>query len=259
MVGLSAATSTMPPRPSSTKMWSAARGAAEVVGGIRRFGRVDAQEIVAGIESCMFDDAACAVDAGRGVGGAHVDLEGFEELSREKPAGEIGDRRIVAATPSLNLSHQFDIVEFQEIGKIEFAGFGEGPREGRGRIEPGGFPAGEQIRRAPDHRGQHCLGSRDGFVQVDLTIHVVAGLDIFFDGDGATGGDDDPVAVGRDAEHVGEAVEVEDAVFDAGHQAVAKQVVDAVDIELAADERAEVAGLGHAVQDRFDVGGSARE
>lgn len=89
-------------------------------------------------------------------------------------------------------------------------------------------------------------------MEVNLGVHVVAGLKVFFDGLDAVGGHDDILLAFVESEDVEQAFEVVDAVLYSGHNAVAEKVVEAVGVELGRDDLGEERGTGFFLDDIYD-------
>ena len=70
---------------------------------------------------------------------------------------------------------------------------------------------------------------------IDLAVHVIAADEVGLDGMYGAVADDDAGAV--TVEHLEDALDIEEIVLDAGHITVAEDVVHAIGVELAGDDR----------------------
>ena len=80
------------------------------------------------------------------------------------------------------------------------------------------FTRGAKLERAPEKRPHEGFGGAQGAVKINLAKHVVARLQIIFDGVDPAGGNIQPVVFGIDLKAADDPLQVVDAVFDPGHQ-----------------------------------------
>ncbi|GBC78452.1 hypothetical protein HRbin08_01948 [bacterium HR08] len=73
-------------------------------------------------------------------------------------------------------------------------------------------------------------------MEVDLAEHVVPRLQVLLDGIEPFGRDVEALLIGGDLQRVQDPLQIVEAVFGAGHQAVAQEIIEAVHVHLAGDE-----------------------
>lgn len=201
------------------------------------------------------------------------DIHGFEEPSVEDPGGKVGQDRIAVAAPAFHGSIDPVIVEVEVIVELEVepagglgsgGGGGKKPKSGRKKNPAEGIPflftqpmGGGKFGGPFQGKPQHGFGGPHGLMEIDLGIHVEATLKIAFDGVDAGSGDHNLAARSIQAQHPNEALQIKHTVFHAGHVTVAQEVIEAVSVELAGDNLAEVEGVASALDDSDDFLGQA--
>ena len=216
-------------------------GVVEIVGVVAQDARVDKIVAVEGVDmETELELSAKLVDdiGGEGmVGDADREKMAVDELRGEGAEDDVGMRG-----PAFDGDEEVGVVE---LGKTVEEGGGvgeivlvEGVREEEEEVVVGvdraeGTPF-DKCTDATKNGQKESIGGDDGLVEVDLPIHEAARDDEFLDAVDALLVDDKFVV--GDIEHVDDAVGADDALADAGEEAVAGEVVEAVDIELRRDE-----------------------
>src|SRR5947209_11705362 len=90
-------------------------------------------------------------------------------------------------------------------------------------------------------------------MKIDLTEHVVARLQIFFDGVEAARSNIDAIILFVNLKRVDYPLKIVDAVFGSRHQRVAQEIVHAVNVQLRRDELRERGWMKLSLYDACDA------
>ena len=165
------------------------------------------------------------------------DLERLEELAAEKLARELGKDAVFGVFPEIDRGPCMRVVHRQAKLRIDatvrYDIFEEHAHAAD--LENRAVARCCEIGYATENSLEEFFRAPDSLMMIDLAVHVVTADQVGLDCMDRAIADDDAVAVA--VEHLEDALDVEEIVLDAGHVAVAEDIVHAVRVELTGNNR----------------------